>query len=60
MLRELAQAIDDLAQTGRLSDDSRENIDFLLTGDEPVSDESVQLSDEPKTKTTTTAGGQKK
>lgn len=57
MLRELAQAIDDLAQTGRLSPESRENVDFLITGEEPVSDEYVEAKPAPKS---TATGGNKK
>jgi hypothetical protein len=45
-MRELAQAIDDLAMTGRLSEDSRENIDILLREPEPVSDEAVTATDD--------------
>ena len=56
MLRELAQAIDDLAQTGRLSPESRENVDFLITGEEPVSDEYVEAKQSPAKAT----GGSKK
>jgi hypothetical protein len=45
MIRDLAQAIHDLATTGRLSEESTENIAFLLTDAEPVSDVAVTATD---------------
>jgi hypothetical protein len=46
MIRDLAQAIHDLATTGRLSEESVENIGFLLEEPEPVSDVAVTASDD--------------
>jgi len=46
--RDLAQAIRDLAQYGRLSEESEENISIIL--DEPEKDEK---SEEDKSKSTT-------
>lgn len=47
MIRELAQAVHDLAMTGRLSEESAENIRFILEPPEPVSTEHVVLRDAP-------------
>jgi len=65
MMRDLAIAINDLATLGRLSEESEENIRFLIEPPAPVSDEHVELVDTPTDappatpKSTTASGGKK-
>jgi hypothetical protein len=63
-MKDLAQAIRDLAQTGRLSEESEENISFLLDEKEEDDRDVAVLPEEDKDKssapTSKTTGGQKK
>ena len=46
MMRDLAQAIHDLAMTGRLSDESAENIADILAPPDPVTDDQEKAEGE--------------